>query len=871
MGEAVAARRLDAATALIAGVIALALFAATLQPDFGGPEDTPKFQFLGHVLGTAHPPGYPLYVMLSHLFVQLPIGTIAYRANLFSAFMAAAACASAYVVARQIGARRWYAACAAIGLATGASFWRSAVFAEVYSLAAAIVIAMMAMVLAWAARGGTARLLGGAALFAAGLGNHLTIVGLVPATTLYVVHRDRRTLSWRIVAAVVLICALGFAQYGFIIQRTRHGAVYLESRAQTVGELVGVIRADRFADQRFAFGASQVVGINVPAVSALIASELGVLGLFLFAAGTVLALMRRSGGALLLLGGAAGMFAMIVNMSGDLKGFITPIVVLLWPIAGLGAEAIHVILVAQRAPRSLAGALAGLLAVAMPLGGIRKNYADADQSSHTETATFMRAVYSNLPDRSGVVAEDYFYDMAQMYFTSPGEVAADRPPLRVGYDASEVRNAAASGRRVFAYAGAATVLAADGLWFQRTSLTTTPLAQWLKNQPDGTIIGGATAYVPVPFEPALVGHAGARPFGRARSFETFALVAGRKGAAWRADQELASLPVDGTTLGATFPRLLGAVEMRADPRGARVLIDGRPSAAVESGMVLAVFSPAGVLTRTLEFREGRPLDVPFQGALYELRGQTVCIDVTEGAWQDATAVLQTGAAVAMLPRIGAAVVEISTASGVQANASLLLGDGASTIERHSAGNGSAVYEWSLQRTSERRPLYRLALDAPPSSARMRLQGGSAVQSMKICSHQPSRQLFPPGDHEARLQGDFESEAFFGSGWANAERTPGGVVRKGVTGATLLLPLDAGSSYRIVMDLEASGAFTAPVNVNGSGVGSCQLSGVSRCELTLPAGAVRSGVNTIRLLSADGESAKSFIFLGARLTQMPESR
>src|SRR6186713_1731671 len=79
------ARRLwviDAGCAIGIGLLALTLYAATLQPDLGGPEDTPKFQFLGHVLGTAHPPGYPLYAMLSGVFVHLvPIGPIAYRAN----------------------------------------------------------------------------------------------------------------------------------------------------------------------------------------------------------------------------------------------------------------------------------------------------------------------------------------------------------------------------------------------------------------------------------------------------------------------------------------------------------------------------------------------------------------------------------------------------------------------------------------------------------------------------------------------------------------------------------------------------------------------------------------------------------------------
>src|SRR5829696_70155 len=428
-------RRADVAAALTIGVVVMTVFVRTLQPDFGGPEDTPKFQFLGHVLGTAHPPGYPLYVILSHVFVQLPIGTIAYRANLFSAVMAAIACSLAYVLARQIGTRRWYAACAALGLATGASFWRSAVFAEVYSLAAAMVVAMTAVVLAWGARGGSARLLGGAAIFAAGLGNHLTILGLMPATTLYVVNRDRRAISVRMVAAVVLICGLGFAQYGFIILRTRHGASYLESRAASLGELVGVVRADRFADQRFAFGVSQVVRVNMPAVTSVIGSELGIFGVLLLAAGAAFAVSRRMAGALLLLGGAGGMFAMIVNMSGDLKGFITPIVVLLWPIAALGAEAIHGSLGAERKRLPLAGALAGLLALAMPVAGAIRNYEESNQSSQTETAAFLRGVYSHLPARAGVVAEDYFYHMAHEYFTAPGEVAAGTDLLRVGYAA----------------------------------------------------------------------------------------------------------------------------------------------------------------------------------------------------------------------------------------------------------------------------------------------------------------------------------------------------------------------------------------------------------------------------------------------------
>src|SRR5262245_60768051 len=179
----------DVICAFITGMVALALFIATLQPGFGGPEDTPKFQFLGYVLGTAHPPGYPLYTLLSHLFVQLPIGTIAYRANLFSAVTAALACALVCGSARQIGAGRWAACGAALGLASGASFWLSAVYAEVYGLAAMMAALTMMLLLAWAARGGTIRLLLAVAAFGLALGNHLTVVGILPAGLIFVVLR----------------------------------------------------------------------------------------------------------------------------------------------------------------------------------------------------------------------------------------------------------------------------------------------------------------------------------------------------------------------------------------------------------------------------------------------------------------------------------------------------------------------------------------------------------------------------------------------------------------------------------------------------------------------------------------------------------
>src|SRR5215213_3512409 len=74
----------------VLGAFVFAIYLRTLVPGLGGGGDSAKFQYLGSVLGTAHPPGYPLYVFISYVFSHLPVGGPAFRINMMSAFFAAA-------------------------------------------------------------------------------------------------------------------------------------------------------------------------------------------------------------------------------------------------------------------------------------------------------------------------------------------------------------------------------------------------------------------------------------------------------------------------------------------------------------------------------------------------------------------------------------------------------------------------------------------------------------------------------------------------------------------------------------------------------------------------------------------------------------
>jgi MFS family permease len=851
------------------GIAALTLFVATLQPGFGGPEDTPKFQFLGYALGTAHPPGYPLYSMLSNLFVRLPIGTIAYRANLFSAAMAALACALVYLIARQLRSRRWPACCAALGLAAGASFWLSAVFAEVYALAAMMAALTMALLLAWGERGGTMRLLLAVAAFGLGLGNHLTLVGILPAALLYIVLRDRRVLSLRVIAAAAAVLFLAVSQYGFIILRTYQGAAYLESDARSVSDLVGVMTARRFADKRFAFGPSVLLTDHLPAVLTLIGQELGMVGVVLLAVGCVAAARQRNASAAVLAGAGAGLLAMVLNLQGDLKGFITPMMVFLWPFTALGITAIAQALASLGIRRRIAGTVMVAIAAAMPLSNVRHNYDDADQSGNHESAQFHVALFTQLPARAAFVVEDYASDMALYYYKLTGEAGARQDLERVPWNPAQVR-AAGRDRRVFAYARAAAVLQAQGLQFERWDVTGPDLDEWVSDLPAGSLIAGATAYVTAPFDLARIGHAGVRAAARPPAFNAFALIVRRPGAAWREGDEAATLVVDRGDLASAMPSFVSPVTASADRRGARLDLAGGTVAHVDSGRALAVFAPDGALVRTLELANSAPLRVPFQELVYELKGEIPCVNLSAGGWTDLGPALSTGSWVATLPEVGSVVVEtvFEDPHGVGANARELMGGGAiRTTGPTRNADGSETLLTELTRKDGLRPVFRVALDRPGAPARARLAAGGTQSSVALCADRPVNPLFRGGGNVAVVRPDFESESYFGAGWSGVDRTAAGRVRHGSSGAVLLLPLDRAYGYRLSLDIGTGDLGTVDVAADDVAVGTCEFRAGASCEVALPAATLAAGVTALKLSVNGSSSARApLTFRGARITR-----
>ena len=127
--------RTDFLIALLIGIAALALYIRTLAPSllWG---DSAEFQTLSYTLGMTHPSGYMTQIMFGKLFTYIPVGNIAYRVNLMSAFFGALAVAETYLIVRLLGGWRIAGISASILLTLTEGFWWRALLAESYAPAA---------------------------------------------------------------------------------------------------------------------------------------------------------------------------------------------------------------------------------------------------------------------------------------------------------------------------------------------------------------------------------------------------------------------------------------------------------------------------------------------------------------------------------------------------------------------------------------------------------------------------------------------------------------------------------------------------------------------------------------------------------------
>ncbi len=180
-------------------------------------DDWGELQTVPHVLGIAHPTGYPTYILTAWLFELLPIGSVAFRANLLAAVCVAVALAAMTSTSLRLGVRPAIAVAAAVATGAIGTIWASAVVAEVNALHLAFIALLVDRSLAWADERRTRDLALGGLLIGLSLGNHLLTAFVAPFFVLFALWAGRRTLLERkrliLVPAATLLAGLAVYLY----------------------------------------------------------------------------------------------------------------------------------------------------------------------------------------------------------------------------------------------------------------------------------------------------------------------------------------------------------------------------------------------------------------------------------------------------------------------------------------------------------------------------------------------------------------------------------------------------------------------------------------------------------------------------------
>ena len=211
----------------------LLLYCLTLAPSitfshFGG--DGAELAAAAHTLGIAHPSGYPTYLVIAKVFtLMVPWGEHALKLNFLSAIFGSSTVVLVYNIGRlattktflahRIGGN-YYSVSAYLGamcLAVTPIFWSQSIITEVHTLNTFFLALITFLLLRWnATKGEPSYLLPLSSLaLGIGLGNHMTLLLLIPPMA-YCIFSNRRRVSSQTAILSTISFLLGLSIYIYL-------------------------------------------------------------------------------------------------------------------------------------------------------------------------------------------------------------------------------------------------------------------------------------------------------------------------------------------------------------------------------------------------------------------------------------------------------------------------------------------------------------------------------------------------------------------------------------------------------------------------------------------------------------------------------
>ncbi len=184
--------------------------------------DSAEFVIGAYKLTIVHPSGYPLYLLLGKLFTFIPIGDIAYRINLMSAFFGALTCSMIFLILSELTKSLFISFISTLTLTFSLTFSYLSTIAEVYTFSALFASILIYILIQWRKSGVKKFLFLFSFVLGSSLTNHLTILIFFPSFLIYLfLNKPKTALKPMDLAKMIFLFLLGLLPYLYIPIRSR--------------------------------------------------------------------------------------------------------------------------------------------------------------------------------------------------------------------------------------------------------------------------------------------------------------------------------------------------------------------------------------------------------------------------------------------------------------------------------------------------------------------------------------------------------------------------------------------------------------------------------------------------------------------------
>jgi hypothetical protein len=175
--------------------------------------DSGEFISAAFEKGIAHPPGYPLFTIIAHLFTKVPLGNITARVGFASSLFGAASAGLISILIYKITKSKVASFVGGFALAFSSLFWLYSANAEIITLNSFLMLLIFLLALLYTETKNTKFLYLTSFLFGLSLANQYTVVAIIPAVSVLIFADLRKIVSLRTLLILFFSFLLGLTPY----------------------------------------------------------------------------------------------------------------------------------------------------------------------------------------------------------------------------------------------------------------------------------------------------------------------------------------------------------------------------------------------------------------------------------------------------------------------------------------------------------------------------------------------------------------------------------------------------------------------------------------------------------------------------------